>query len=171
MSFSIIAAIDNKKGIGKNNQLPWQIKADLKHFTDLTINKKVGKQNSVIMGRKTWESLPEKFRPLKNRLNIVLSKQSNLDLPSGVLNFTSLDEALNVLYKQTIGKIFIIGGGSLYDEAIQHPDCRNLYLTEIKANFDCDTYFPEIPADYKKIEESEIQKEENYEFCYLTYQR
>jgi len=171
MSFSIVAAIDNKNGIGINNQLPWQIKADLKHFADLTISKNADRQNVVIMGRKTWESLPEKFRPLKNRLNVVLSKQNDLNLPTGVLKYSSLDEALNDLNQQAIAEIFIIGGGSLYSQAIKRHDCKNLYLTKILTDFNCDTYFPEIPADYKKTEESELKKENNYEFNYLTYQR
>jgi len=80
-------AFDSQYGMGKNGQLPWVIPQDLKHFKEIStavINP--ANKNAVIMGRKTWESLPEKFRPLPGRVNVVLSKEGKLDLPSGVLS-------------------------------------------------------------------------------------
>ena len=76
--FSIVVAIDSQHGIGKNNDLPWHLPADLKHFKFITTNSAVGKRNVVVMGRKTWDSIPEKFRPLPNRTNVVLSKSADV---------------------------------------------------------------------------------------------
>ncbi|MBT3690094.1 dihydrofolate reductase [bacterium] len=168
MNFSIIVAIDKKRGIGINNDLPWHIKKDLKHFSETTISKS-DKLNAVIMGRKTWDSLPQNFRPLKNRLNVVLSRQDNLSLPEGVLHFKSLDEALNNLNDSN--EIFIIGGGSLYHEAIKHSGCNKLYITHVDIDKNCDTFFPEIPEKFKKTSESEVQTEDDWKFVFTEYER
>lgn len=172
MNLSIIVACDQKRGIGINNKLPWNLKADLKHFSEITINPDKQKQNVVVMGRKTWESLPEKFKPLPNRLNVVLSRHDHLNLPQGVLWFESFNHALEALEekKADLGEIFIIGGGKLYEEMIFHPACRKIYLTEIQDIYHCDTFFPEIPSDFKKIFESKIQEENGVSFKFLIYQ-
>ncbi len=181
MNFSIIVAVDQKLGIGINNQLPWDLKKDLKHFSDIsignkprtTLNDKVvrGKKNAVIMGLNTWLSLPEKFRPLKDRLNVVLSLEPVSDLPSEVLNYLSLESALADLEKKGIEEAFIIGGGMLYKYAISQPECNKLYITEIQQTFDCDIFFPKIPDDFKKTEESEIVEEDGIKFKYVVYER
>ena len=162
-NFSIISAMDENRGIGKNNALPWHLSADLKHFAEIT------KGGVVIMGRKTWESLPEPYRPLPGRLNIVVSR-SPQDLPEGTLLAHSLDEAL------TLGdqaapekKIFVIGGATLYAEAIQHPACEELLLTEIQGTFDCDAFFPSIPSEFKKRQEAEIEEENGIRFSFVRY--
>ena len=121
------------------------------------------------MGRKTWDSLPQNFRPLKNRLNVVLSRQDNLSLPEGVLHFKSLDEALNNLNDSN--EIFIIGGGSLYHEAIKHSGCNKLYITHVDIDKNCDTFFPEIPEKFKKTSESEVQTEDDWKFVFTEYER
>ena len=94
-NFSIIVAVDSKNGIGKNNGLSWRLKEDMKHFRTLTLGgfKDFGIQNVVIMGRKTYESIPPKFRPLPNRLNIVISR--SLESINGARIANSLEEALN----------------------------------------------------------------------------
>ncbi|MBU1036564.1 dihydrofolate reductase [Patescibacteria group bacterium] len=173
MNFSIIVALDQKRGIGINNKLPWNIKADLKHFSDITINPSNDKQNVVIMGRKTWESLPQSRQPLPQRLNIVLSKQTDLSLPPNVLLYSSLNRALIALEerKKEIKEIFIIGGGKLYAETIYHPQCSKIYITQILQTFPCDTFFPEIPKNFKKIEESEIQEENKIKFRFIVYEK
>ncbi len=158
MEFAIIAAMDENRGIGKNNQLPWHLSADLKHFAAAT------KGGTVIMGRKTWESLPEPYRPLKDRLNIVVSR-SDLELPQGVKLAHSLDEAL----EQAEGKTFVIGGATLYAEAIQHPECRELILTEVEGSVDCDAFFPEIPTDFTMKEMSEEMEEKGFTFRFVRY--
>lgn len=131
MKISIIAALDEKRGIGKNNQLPWHISEDLKRFKEITTG------HTVIMGRKTFESIG---KPLPNRYNIIITSQlKNLDGAIKDLIFvSSLDEAL----RQAQGKdVFIIGGGQVYAQAIEKAD--KLYLTKVEGDFGCDTFFPD----------------------------
>lgn len=165
MNFAIISAMDQKRGIGKDNRLPWHISADLKHFASVT------NKGTVIMGRKTWESIPEKWRPFKERLNIVISR-GEVDLPEGVLLAHSLDEALMLAEKTNpIGKAFVIGGASLYAESIGHKLCNELYITEVDGIFDCDAYFPELPAGFKKVEAGEKIEENDIAFSFVLYKR
>lgn len=151
LSFNIIVACCVcHRGIGKDNQLPWSIPEDLKYFRDLTTQAPFGKQNVVIMGRNTWESIPEKFRPLSNRLNIVLSQTTNHFIyPENIWVCKSLNQALSKLSKQheQYNQIFIIGGRRLYEEAIQSEYCSTLYVTEVLTSYDCDTFFPEINTE------------------------
>jgi dihydrofolate reductase/thymidylate synthase len=132
-TFAIVVATDDSYGIGKDGTLPWKLKEDMRHFKELTTSGP--EMNSVIMGRKTWESIPAKFRPLPGRVNVVLSK-SNYDGASTVR--ASLDEALQV----PAGKVFVIGGGAIYEEAIQHPLCTELWITRVSGSFNCDVRFP-----------------------------
>lgn len=163
--FSIISALDENRGIGKSNGLAWHLAADLKHFAETT------KGGTVIMGRKTWESLPERYRPLPGRKNIVVSR-GDIKLPGDVFLVHSLDEAL-VCAEEKVPrlKVFIIGGATLYAEAIQHTACEELLLTEIEGVFDCDAFFPEIPSNFKKSEESELQEENSIRFRFVTYRK
>src|SRR5689334_4792565 len=98
--FSIIVAVDEQFGIGRNKLLPWNIPGDMKHFKEITTRSSEGKQNFVIMGRKTWDSIPEKFRPLPGRVNCVLSRDLQMVLPAGVLRKTGLQEALHYAWQQ-----------------------------------------------------------------------
>lgn len=170
MSFSLIVAADDKRGIGKNGKLPWHLPHDLHRF------KLVTQGHTVIMGRKTWESIPEKRRPLPDRLNIVLTHEKQYELSDEVLLAHSLDEALQMTEKkqtsEKIGeKIFIIGGGKLFQEAIHHPDCRDIWYTHVKGDFGCDTFFPEISKSFKKIASSEGFKENDIEFAFEMYRK
>ncbi len=162
MAFQIIAAMDLNRGIGKKNTLPWLIKADMRHFKDLTLN------GTVIMGRKTWESLPEKFRPLPKRENIVLTRKENYKFPEGVIKASSLDEALQVARED---KIYVIGGATLYKEAILHLSCNGISLTLVNGEFDCDKFFPEIPDYFFQSGASPFQKEGEIEFAFIEYER
>jgi len=167
MNFSIIAAVDQNLGIGINNRLPWHLPSDLKHFNEITTG---NKKNAVVMGLNTWKSLPEKFRPLPNRINIILSKNPEMNLPNRVLSFQSLDAALSFI-EGKVEEVFIIGGGMLYDSAINHPNCSKLYLTEISQTFACDSFFPEIPAVFKKTSQSPAQTENNISFVFAIYKK
>jgi len=162
MKFSLIAALDQKNGIGKKQGLPWHLPQEMKYFQTVTTSlKDQTKQNAVIMGRKTWDSIPVKYRPLSQRINLVLSR-SHQDLPGNVFQSGSMDEALTLLEKiPNLENIFIIGGASIYEQAIHHPACQKIYLTKIQQAFDCDTFFPQIPATFNLIAESELQTEEN----------
>lgn len=169
MNFSIISALDLNRGIGYENRLPWHLSADLKHFKEVTSG------NTVIMGRKTWDSIPEKYRPFKDRLNIVISRGEQ-DLPEGVLLAHSLDEALELAEKHgfkedgTLRKAFVIGGATLYAEAIQHPNCKELILTHIEAHFECDTFFPVLPKDFK-VDSDVEEKSEAFVLHFKTWKR
>jgi len=165
MNFAIISAMDQKRGIGKDNRLPWHISADLKHFASVT------NKGTVIMGRKTWDSIPEKWRPFKDRLNIVISR-GEITLPEGVLLAHSLDEALLLAEKTNpLEKAFVIGGASLYAESINHSACTELYITEVNGIFDCDAYFPELPAGFNKVEEGENIQEGEILFRFVKYEK
>lgn len=122
----IIVATDLNNGIGKNNTIPWHIKEDLQNFKQLTTN------NTIIMGRKTWESLP--IKPLLNRLNVVVSSQKII-LPKDVLLFDSFPEELPNLN-------FYIGGQQIYEQAITF--CDTVYRTLVHGHFDCDRFFPSL---------------------------
>lgn len=132
--FSIVVAVDAQLGIGKTGALPWRLKEDMKHFKELTTG---DGNNMVVMGRKTWESIPEKFRPLPNRINVVVSRTMQAG-PGDFSVARSLDDALGYLS----GRTFVIGGGEIYKEAIGHPACAELWITRVGASFDCDVTFP-----------------------------
>ena len=119
-SFSIIVALNEKNGIGLNNKIPWKCPEDLRWFRYIT------KNNIVVMGRKTWESLSH--RPLKDRINIVLSRNKIENLPENTYCFDSLEKALS--YEKEDKKIFVIGGSEIYQQASQLK-CNKIYLTNI----------------------------------------
>ena len=161
MEFIIIAAMDMDRGIGKDNALPWRLSGDMKHFARST------KGGTVIMGRKTWESLPDAYRPLKERRNIVLTRQDNYELPEGVFRASNLDEALEQADMQPI---FVIGGASIYEQAIQDPRCTLLIMTQVLDSFECDAYFPEIPKRFQVARFSEKHTENGITYQFLDYE-
>ncbi len=174
MKFSLIAAADKKNGIGKNNTLIWRLPSDMKHFAEVTTRVHGDSmENAVIMGKNTWESLPAKHRPLQNRTNIVLSRSSNNQLPEKVILAHSIDEALEkISVLKNIDHIFIIGGASVYAEAIKHPACRTIYLTRLEQTYDCDVFFPKIDENLFVLKDRSGMKHENgIDFEFLTYER
>lgn len=174
MKFSLIAAVDKKNGLGKNNALVWKLPSDMKFFSDVTTQTaRPGLRNAVIMGRNTWESLPPKHRPLKNRLNLILSRSTDLKLPAGTPAATSLNEALEKLENdKTIDQVFVIGGAMLYAGAIHHPDCEKIYLTRLEQEFDCDVFFPAIDETMFTVTDRSGMKHENgIDFEFITYQK
>jgi dihydrofolate reductase len=134
---SIIAALDEKNGIGLKGKLPWHISKDLKRFKSLTLG------HCVIMGRKTFESIG---KALPNRKNIVITKQSGISAKN-VSIVNSLEEALEKAGK---GEVFIIGGGEVFKQAIGKAD--KLYLTKVQGDFKCDTFFPDY-SGFRQISE------------------
>jgi len=147
-NFSIIVAMDQNRGIGKGGKLPWSIPDDMKYFKKVTTaTEEPSKCNAVIMGRITWESIPDKFRPLKGRVNIVITRNKNFVLPQGVKKAESLTDALKLI-DDTVESVFVIGGGQIYHEAIQMPECRTICSTEIDDAFDCDVVFSSIRGQF-----------------------
>ncbi len=151
-SFSIIVAVDAAGGIGKDGGIPWRLSPDMRYFKAVTLGPGA-LTNAVIMGRRTWDSIPLRFRPLPGRLNIVLSRTPDaLDLPPGVRAAGSLDAALSLAAGHA--QRFVIGGGAVYAEALQRPDCRSLAVTRLAGDFECDTTFPPIPAAFTLAHET-----------------
>ena len=158
MEIIIIAAMANNRVIGKDNVLPWSIKKDMQHFKELT------KGWPCIMGRKTWESLPKK--PLPGRLNVVISG-SREQVAGSSEQDVEVYKSLNDAIKQCADyeKIFIIGGESIYKQAM---DIANkIELTLIHQDYDGDTYFPEIDDNYWKVS----NKIDFDTFSFITYNK
>lgn len=156
MSLALIAAVSENGCIGNQGQLPWHLPEDLKHFKKLTEGK------VVIMGRKTWESLPEKFRPLPNRLNTVITTQQNYQIPPSAEKYQNIDEAIAA----HAGKeIMIIGGATMYKQCIDKASV--LYITEVRQHVDGDAFFPNIDKTVWK----ETAREDHSTFSFVTYEK
>ncbi len=154
--FDVVVAIDRDRGIARGGLIPWRLPADMAHFKRLTrATEATDRENAVIMGRKTWQSIPARFRPLAGRLNVVLSRNPALQLPPGVIVATSLQGALEGLdsagCSETVERIFVIGGGAIYAQSVNSPSCRDLYVTRIDSSFACDTFFPDFESGYERI--------------------
>ena len=161
---SIIVAKTENDVIGKDNQLLWKLSADLKQFKALTTG------HSVIMGRKTFESIG---RALPNRTNIVISRQKNITLPEGVLVANSLEKAIEIA-KTHVGneEIFIIGGGNVYKQALVMTD--RIYLTEVKTNIEGDAFFTDLDKNiWQEISRVSHQKDDKneYDFDFVELMR
>lgn len=157
---TLIAAVARNGVIGKDNRLPWHLPADLRHFKTLTTG------HAVIMGRKTWESLPEQFRPLPGRQNIVITRNAAYSAP-GASVAASLPEAVAVA---TGEEAFVIGGAELYKAAL--PLADRLQLTELDAAFEGDTWFPERdPLQWREVERELHRDEAGLEFAFVRYDR
>jgi dihydrofolate reductase len=156
----IVAAGENNE-IGKNNDLIWHLRDDLKRFKALTSG------HHIIMGRKTFESFP---KPLPNRTHIVISRQSDYKVPEGVIVVNNIEAAIALAINDA--QPFIIGGGEIYKLAM--PYASKLELTRVHSNFDADTFFPEIDLSvWKETANTFHTKDENhdFEFSFVTYQR
>jgi len=166
--FNIIIAVDDKNGIWKNWDLAWKISSDLKYFKNITTNTtEPNKINAVVMWRKTWESIPEKFRPLPWRLNCILSrKYDNKDY-----KYDSLESCISDLKrKEDIEKIFIIGWANLYNQVLNNPMLDKIYLTKVEWDFDCDVFFDWVPSNCELEFSSDIETENDIWYSFLVYQ-
>jgi dihydrofolate reductase len=159
---SLIVAVDSQYGISKNNKIPWSIKEDMLFFQDITKKEYIkNKQNVLILGKNTWKSLPNNFRGLKERINIVISStMTQFELETENITKTelylvkSLDEAINLCknLESNIGNIFVIGGSNIYKEAIEKNIVDSFYLTEINYDYNCDnkiTFLKDIIKYYQ----------------------
>lgn len=159
MIVSIVVAIAQNNAIGKNNQLLWHLPKDLKHFKDITSG------HTVIMGRKTYESVG---KPLPNRRNIIITRQNIVIDGCEVVN--SIEEALKLCTGET--EVFIVGGAEIYKQAMALTD--RIYLTIVHQEFDADTYFPEIKETiWKETERQDHESDEKHLFPYsfITLER
>jgi dihydrofolate reductase len=152
---SAIVAMDQNRCIGVDNQIPWYLPADLQYFKKTTLG------HPVIMGRKSFRSIG---RPLPKRTNIVVSRDPFF-IASGVLTAMSIAEAIDMAKEENPSEIFIIGGGNIYEQTQALWD--RLYLTEVAAAFEGDTFFPQIdPTAWKEVFREAHQADEKNEFAY-----
>ncbi len=157
MSISLIAAIATNNCIGQHGKLPWHLPEDLKHFKELTTGK------IVLMGRKTWESIPEKFRPLPNRKNLVITRQADFVVPAGVEVFSEIGV---VIQKYGNSEIMVIGGAEIYEQTIALAD--TLYITHVHQTVVGGTaFFPTIDPTIWK----ETERKDEFGLSFITYQR
>lgn len=156
---SLIVAMDRNRVIGRNNQLPWHLPADLKHFKTLTMG------HTMIMGRKTFDSIG---RPLPGRVSIVITR-NRAYAPADVVVVYSLDEALAAAPHDD--EVFIIGGADVFREAL--PIAHRLYLTVIDHDFDGDTFLPEIGSGWREVsrEDHEPDAKNLYRYSFRTLER
>jgi dihydrofolate reductase len=155
---AIVVAHSSNRVIGRDGGLPWRLPGDMRHFRELTIG------HAVLMGRRTFQSLPEAFRPLPQRRNLVLSSDASFAAPGAEI-FGDLGSALAACEN----RCFVIGGAVTYEEAL--PLSTRLHATEIEAEIDGDVYFPEIGEEWRRIEQSERLSENDLSYRFRTYER
>lgn len=161
---SIIVATDLNGGIGKDNQLLFKIKEDLKRFKELTTGK------TVIMGRKTFESLPNGALPNRHNIVITTSNRINTISPIESLVFKNNIEELVEEYKDSEEEIFVIGGGFIYQQFL--PYCKKIYLTRVHGEFEADTFFKYYKAkDFELDYCSEMLSSDGYDYNFIDLVR
>lgn len=161
---ALVVAWARNQVIGRDNDLPWYLPADLKHFRQLTTG------HSVIMGRKTLDSIMKRLgRPLPNRTNIVLTRDTLYQAP-GCLVASSLDEALKLVPNGQ--EAFVIGGAEVFNQAL--PMADRLHVTEIDAEINGDVHFPEFDrSQWREIERAGYTADDKnpYDYAFITYER
>lgn len=162
---TLIAAVDRARGIGRDNELLVRLPEDMARFKALTLG------HTVIMGRKTWDSIPAKFRPLTQRRNLVLSRQPGLALP-GAEVFASLDAALAACGGNEA--VFVMGGAQVYEQSLPRADA--LELTEIDAGFEADAFFPPVDPDVfaevsRERHHSPADRGHGWHYDFVRYER
>ena len=165
MIVSMIAAVAANKVIGKDNDLVWSLPDDMRHFVTTT------KGRHVIMGRKNYDSIPEKFRPLPNRPNIVLTHQKDFKADQCIV-LNNLKEAIELASKAGETEAFIIGGAQIYAMGLEIAD--RMYLTEIEKEYDGDTHFPDFDKKFwKEVSRIHHAKDDRHEsaFDFVVYDK
>ncbi|PIA52756.1 hypothetical protein AQUCO_01000552v1 [Aquilegia coerulea] len=178
-TYQVVVAATQTMGIGKDGRLPWKLSSDLKFFKEVTMNTvDPGKRNAVIMGRKTWESIPAANRPLPGRLNVVLTRSGSFDIATAenVVICGSMNSALKLLsdspYCLSIEKVYVIGGGQILRDAFNAPKCDAIHITEIETSVECDTFIPPIDNSvFQPWCTSFPSVENDIRFCFVTYVR
>lgn len=162
MIISIIVAMSLDHGIGKDKQLPWHISSDLRRFKKLTMG------HYIIMGRKTFESIP---RQLPGRKMLILSKRADYKSESGIV-LNSIDDAVRYAEEQGESEVFIIGGGEIFEQSIIFAD--RMYLSIIHSYIDADVFFPQYSAEDWNILHQEIidlRNGDQYSYTYEILER
>lgn len=169
MNVKLIVARSKNNVIGKDNDLIWHLPADMRFFTNAT------KDHIVIMGRRNWDSIPLKYRPLSERTNVVITRNTEFQHPDCTV-FNSMEAALAYyeINKNEIEDVYIIGGGQIYDYAIQHDLVDEMLITEIDHEFEGDTFFTKFEEsnwDKTMIMDHPIDEKNKYPFKVYQYTR
>lgn len=167
MIVSLIVAIAENNAIGKNNDLLWHLPNDMKYFKEKTLN------HHIITGRKNYVSIPEKYRPLVNRTNIVLTRNPDFN-EEGCIVKDNLQDALSYALDSDDTEIFVIGGGQIYKEVLEEHLIDRMYVTHIHEKFEADTFFPEIDKTiWKKVSETNFNADEKnpYNHSFAVYEK
>ena len=159
MKLHLIYARARNGVIGKDKQMPWHLPEDLAHFKRVTLGQ------PVIMGRKTWDSLPARFRPLPGRLNIVITRQSDWQV-EGALRANSIEDAMRLCGDAP--DAWIMGGAEIYRQA--EPLASTAVVTEIDADFDGDAFAPELGAQWQEVQREQHASASGLGFAFVTYQ-
>lgn len=159
MKVSIVVAVSDNNAIGAGGTLLWHLPKDMQYFKQLTWG------HHVLMGRKTWESLPEKFRPLPGRVNIVVTRQKDFK-PEGCLVAGDVDEAIAFAKNGGETELMVIGGGEIYKQIFDKTD--KVYLTRVHATFiDADTFSPELSSEvWKELNREEHAADEKHQYAF-----
>ena len=166
MKVSLIVAASENGVIGKDNDLIWHLPKDMRFFKDTTMG------HHVIMGRKNFESIPHKFRPLPNRTNVVITRQTAYKA-DGCMVVSSIEGALQIAKHNGEDEAFIIGGGQIYKLALEANLVDKIYLTKVHHSFEGDTFFPALNKDWKEISRIQNQADEKhlYNFDFITLEK
>ena len=172
-TFDIVVAADEENGIGKGDDLPWRLPGDTKFLKRITTEtSEPNLRNAVIMGRKTFETIPPKYRPLKKRLNVVVTRNEAYEVPDGVLRVGGIDEALSRITEDaSVERVFVLGGGEIYRLAVSMPACSRIYLTRVEGTHGCDAFFPEVPSAFALEATSERHEENGIGYVFQTHKR
>jgi dihydrofolate reductase len=176
--FDMILAVDEENWIGRANSLAWKISSDMKYFKKITTETQdLAKMNAVVMWKNTWFSIPEKFRPLPDRINCILSNNLKQDdiwskIDDFVLYFNSFEHCLSELeWKENVENIFVIWWATLYNSVINNEFLDRIYLTKVKWNFNCDVHFAWIPENFVVESYTDWQEENGVEFSFWVYKK
>lgn len=167
MIVSAIAAVADNGVIGRDNDLPWQLPDDMAFFKRMTLG------HPIITGRRNYESVPPKYRPLRGRLNIVITRDPAYEAP-GAIVVTSLEAALERAKEEQSEEVFIIGGGQIFREALEKDLVDRLYLTHVHADVEGDAHFPRIdPSDWQeqRRERHEADDRHAHAFSFVSLDR
>lgn len=159
MIVSVIAAVAENGVIGRNGDLPWHLPDDLKFFQRTTLG------HHVIMGRKNWESIPLKYRPLKDRTNIVVTRQKDYEA-FGAVVVGSIEEALVLAEQDDDDEAFVVGGGEIYVQAFRSGKVDRVYLTRVHALVEGDTRFPELGAAWHEGWQEKHQADARHAYAF-----
>lgn len=158
MIISMIAAMGSNRVIGKDNDIPWHLPDDFQYFKEKT------KGHHVIMGRKNWESLPPRFRPLPDRTNLIITRQADFQADGGQV-ISDLETSLDIAGKNNDDEAYIIGGGEIYRMGL--AICDRIYLTEINQDFNGQITFPEFDKSvFKEVSREHHPADERHEFSF-----